>query len=209
NRQLLIFVAALLWPLAQVLELLLTPELASSPNLYLIAALALITSAGLALMITRPLLQKRPPSLTLPLTGIIILAMLWVLGAQTARENTLTVASLAGLQLPPVTSQATATPPATQATAKPETSPAVDGAQLFQQKCSACHRFDQRLIGPPLNSVLEKYRPGKAKLTGFLRTPQKIDPDYPTMPNLGLTEQEAGAIADYLLDYKIVQPTPR
>ncbi len=209
NRQLLIFVAALLWPLTQVLELLLTPELASSPNLYLIAALALMTSAGLGLMIIRPLLQKRPSSLTLPLTGIIILAMLWVLGAQTARENTLTVASLAGLQLPPVTSQATATPPATQAAAKPETSPAVDGAQLFQQKCSVCHRFDQRLIGPPLNSVLEKYRPGKAKLTGFLRTPQKIDPDYPTMPNLGLTEQEAGAIADYLLDHKIVQPTPR
>ena len=207
-RKLLIFVAALLWPLSQVLELLLIPELARSLDLYLIAALALMTSAGLALMTIRPLLQKRPLPLAPPLTGIMILAMLWVLGAQTARENTLTGATLAGLQLPPVTSQETATPPAPQAAAKLKTSPAVDGNQLFQQKCSVCHRFDQRLIGPPLNSVLAAYRPNKAKLTDFLRNPQKVDPDYPAMPNLGLTEQEAGAVADYLLDHETAQSTP-
>jgi cytochrome c551/c552 len=209
NRQILIFGAALLWPLSQVLELLLLPELARSPGLYLAATMALMTSAGLALMTTRHLLQKRPVSLIPPLAGIIILAMFWVLGAQTARENTLTSVTLAGLQLPPVPSQATATPPAPQAAAKPETSPASAGGQLFQQKCSICHHFDQRLVGPPLNSVLEKYRPAKDKLTGFLRNPQKVDPDYPAMPNLSLTEQEAGAIADYLLDHETAQPTPR
>jgi mono/diheme cytochrome c family protein len=209
NRQILIFLAALLWPLSEILELLLLPELARSPGLYLTAGLALMTSAGLALMTTRHLLQKRPMSLMPPLTGIIILAMLWVLGAQTARENTLTSATLAGLQLPPVTNQETAPPPAPQADAKPETAPAVDGGQLFQQKCSVCHHFDQRLVGPALNSVLEKYRPVKDKLTDFLRNPQKINPDYPAMPDLGLTEQEAGAIADYLLDHQTAQSTPR
>ena len=209
NRQILIFGAALLWPLAQVLELLLLPELARAPGLYLAAALALATSAGLALMTTRYLLQKRPLSLTPSLTGVIILVILWVFGAQIARENTLSGVALAGLQLPPATSQETAPPPAPQSVTKPETLPAADGGQLFQQKCSVCHRFDERLVGPPLNSVLGKYRPNRNKLTGYLRNPQKIDPDYPAMPNLGLTEQEAGAIADYLFDHETATPMPR
>lgn len=209
NRQILIFGAALIWPLIQTLELLLVPELARSPWLYLTAVLTLLTSAALALMATRPLLRKRPLPLTPPLVGIIMLAMLWVLGAQIARENSLTDLALAGLQLPPITNQATATPPAPQPAAKPQTSPEVEGAQLFQQKCSICHRFDQRLIGPPLNSVLNKYRLDNDKLAGFLRNPAKVDPSYPAMPNLSLTEQEAGAIANYLLDQKTVQPPPQ
>lgn len=210
NRLSLIFGAALIWPLGQVLELLLTPELARSPWLYLIAALALLTSAGLALMTIRPLLQKRSLALAPPLTGIIILVMLWVLGAQTARENTLTGAALAGLQLPPLESRTAVSSPTPQPpTAKPAISTTADGAQLFQQKCSVCHRFDQRLVGPPLNSVLNKYRPNKDKLAGFLRNPQKIDPDYPAMPNLNLTEQEAGAIVDYMFENQTAQPTPR
>ncbi len=209
NRQVLIFGAALLWPLGQILELLLGPELARSPWLYLAAALALMTSAALALMTTGPLLQKRPLPLTPPLAGIIVLAMLWVLGAQTARENTLTGVALAGLQLPPVAGQTPAIPSAPQTAAKPQAAPAIDGGQLFQQKCSVCHRFDQRLVGPPLNTVLGKYRPDKNKLAGFLRNPQKVDPGYPTMPNLNLTEQEADAVAGYLLDRETAQPAPR
>ncbi len=209
NRQILIFCAALMWPLIQIPELLLVPELARSPWLYLAAALTLLTSAGLALMATRPLLQKRPLPLTPPLVGIIILAMLWVLGAQIARENSLTDVALAGLQLPPLAGQETTAPPAPQPVAKTQTPPVIDGGQLFQQKCSVCHRFDQRLVGPPLTRVLEKYRPDKDKLSGFLRNPQKVDPSYPAMPNLSLSEQEAGAVADYLLDHKTAQPTPR
>ncbi|OEU57810.1 MAG: hypothetical protein BA871_05275 [Desulfuromonadales bacterium C00003096] len=213
NRQALIFAAVLLWPLAQILELLLLPELAHSSWLYLAAALALITSAALALMTTKSLLQKRPLPLTPPLASIIILTMLWVLGAQIARENTLTGIALAGLQLPPAVGQAPVIPSAPQPAAKPQGTQIIDGGQLFQQKCSVCHRFDQRLVGPPLNGVLEKYRPDKNRLAGFLRNPQKIDPSYPAMPNLNLTEQEAGAVAGavagYLLDRETDQPMPR
>lgn len=208
NRQILILGAALTWPLGQLLELLLVPELARSPWLYLAAALALVTCTALALMTIRPLLQKRPLPLTPPLAGIIVLAMLWVLGAQVARENTLTGVALAGLQLPPITSQTTATPPVPKPAEKEQAPPAIDGGQLFQQKCSVCHRYDQRLVGPPLNSVLEKYRLNKDKLAGFLRNPQKVNPDYPAMPNLSLTEREAGAVADYLLNHETAQPTP-
>ncbi len=208
NRQILIFVAALLWPLAQLLELLLLPEQTRSPGLYLVAALALMTSAALALMTTRPLLQKRSTSLAPPLTGIIILTMLWVLGAQITRESTLTGVTLAGLKLPPVTGQTAAIPSAPQPTAKPQTTPIIDGVQLFQQKCSVCHRFDQRLVGPPLKSVLDKYRLGKNRLEGFLRNPQKVNPSYPAMPNLNLTEQEAGAVARYLHNRETDLPIP-
>ncbi|WP_145924909.1 c-type cytochrome [Syntrophotalea acetylenivorans] len=208
NRQILIFGAALTWPLFQILELLLAPELAHSPWLYLGAALTLATSAALALMTIKPLLQKRPQALTPPLLAIIVLTTLWVLGAQTARENSLTDVALAGLQLPAAAIQTTK-PSAPQPATEPKVLPTVDGGQLFQQKCSVCHRFDQPLIGPALNSVLDKYRSDKDSLSGFLRNPPKIDPNYPAMPNLGLSEQEAGAITEYLLTENTDQPGQR
>ncbi len=208
NRQIFIFGAALIWPLFQILELLLTPELARSPWLYSAAALTLITSTALALMSIGSLLKKRPLSLAPPMVAIIVLTALWVLGAQTARETSLTDVALAGLQLPPATVQAT-TPSAPQPAKEPQALPAVGGGQLFQQKCSVCHSFDQRLVGPPLNSVLDKYRTDKARLSDFLRNPQKIDPSYPAMPNLGLSAQEADAISDYLFEEKTAQPTVR
>lgn len=212
SRQWLILAAALLWPPCQVLELLLVPELARSTGLYLVAALALLTTLVLALMLTGALRHKRILPLAPPLVAVIVLAMFWVLGAQTARENTLTGLALAGLQLPPATGQqavAPDSPVSPQPVAEPQSPATVDGGQLFKQKCSVCHRFDQRLVGPPLNTVLGKYRPSKETLAGFLRNPQKIDPAYPAMPNLNLTEPEAAALAEYLLDRETAPPAPR
>lgn len=60
-----------------------------------------------------------------------------------------------------------------------------------------------------MNSVLEKYRLDKDGLADFLRNPQKINPDYPPMPNLNLTEQEAGVVADYLFNHETAQATMR
>ena len=209
NRQWLILGAALLWPPFQILELLLIPELARSPWLYLWAALTFLAAAALALMTTGALRKKRLLPLAYPLSTVTLLAIFWVLSAQTARETTLSGVALAGLQLPPATEREPIAPVDSQPVPQPQAPPTIDGGQLFAQKCSVCHRFDQRLIGPPLSAVLVKYRSDKESLAGFLRNPQKIDPDYPAMPNLNLTQQEAEVLTDYLLDYETVQPTPQ
>ena len=75
---------------------------------------------------------------------------------------------------------------------------AAAGEQTYQTVCSACHKMDERLVGPALNDVLPKYQSIDA-LVGFLTNPAKVDPNYPPMPNPGLSPQQARSVAEYLL----------
>lgn len=76
---------------------------------------------------------------------------------------------------------------------------AVSGEDIFNGRCSACHRFDSKLVGPPYNTVLGKYVGKEDELIKFVLNPVKKNPDYPVMPNQGLKPNEAKAIADYIL----------
>ncbi|MBU2493010.1 MAG: hypothetical protein KJ571_10340 [Bacteroidetes bacterium] len=76
---------------------------------------------------------------------------------------------------------------------------AVSGEDIFNGRCSACHKFDVKLVGPPYNSVLSKYVGKQDELAKFVLNPVKINPDYPVMPNQGLKPNEAKAIAEYIL----------
>ncbi|HQU70841.1 MAG: hypothetical protein KDI06_01020 [Calditrichaeota bacterium] len=74
------------------------------------------------------------------------------------------------------------------------------GKQIFDTKCIACHRFDQRIVGPPYNDVLPKYDGDLEKLSGFILNPVKVNADYPAMPNQGLKPFEAESAAMYLME---------
>ncbi len=74
------------------------------------------------------------------------------------------------------------------------------GEQVFNTKCIACHRFDQRLVGPPYNDVLPKYENDLEGLVDFILNPVKVNEDYPMMPNQGLKPQEARAVAQYIMN---------
>ncbi|NIM19093.1 MAG: c-type cytochrome [Candidatus Latescibacteria bacterium] len=74
------------------------------------------------------------------------------------------------------------------------------GKEVFSARCVACHRFDEKLVGPPLLSVLPKYKGKMEELVSYVRNPSKKNPDYPPMPNLGLSAGEARAVASYLLE---------
>jgi cytochrome c len=80
------------------------------------------------------------------------------------------------------------------------------GEQVFKAQCTACHRFDQRIVGPPYNSVLGKYKNNTDGLIQFIRNPNKVNPDYPAMPKLGLAEKEIKSVAAYLLQEWEKQP---
>lgn len=73
------------------------------------------------------------------------------------------------------------------------------GEQIFNNRCSACHKYDSRLVGPPFNQVLPKYKGKEDELVSFISNPTKKNPDYPPMPNPGLSHQEAEAAAQYVL----------
>ena len=71
------------------------------------------------------------------------------------------------------------------------------GEETFNKVCMQCHRFDEKLVGPPLSTVLPKYN--HESLKAFILSPTKVDPAYPPMPNPGLTPAQADAVAAYEL----------
>ena len=73
------------------------------------------------------------------------------------------------------------------------------GEKIYTDKCSACHAFDHKVVGPAHKDVLPKYRGQPDKLLAFILAPQKVDPAFPAMPAQGLSRREARAVADYLL----------
>ncbi len=73
------------------------------------------------------------------------------------------------------------------------------GKKVFDAVCSVCHQFDSKVIGPPLNEVVPKYKGDVAKLKGFIRNPVKVNPALPAMPKPAIKEDEVDAVARYLL----------
>ncbi len=76
----------------------------------------------------------------------------------------------------------------------------VEGKTVFDDFCSSCHSFEQKLVGPPFKEVLPKYKGDLKKLKSFIKNPYKVNPDYPPMPNLGLKEKEIDAVIEYLME---------
>lgn len=75
----------------------------------------------------------------------------------------------------------------------------INAEEIYTAKCSACHKFDEKLVGPPYNIVLKKYENNRDQLVKFILNPVKVDPAYPPMPAQGLIPPEAEAVADYIL----------
>jgi len=73
------------------------------------------------------------------------------------------------------------------------------GEDIYNAKCSACHLFDQKKVGPPYFETIPKYEGKKSELVSFILNPVKKNPAYPPMPNQGLRPDEADSIASYIL----------
>ncbi len=71
------------------------------------------------------------------------------------------------------------------------------GEEIYQNVCSACHRFDKVVVGPAYDNVLPQFEGKKDALVAFIRNPVKVNPKFPPMPNPGLSLAEARNIADY------------
>ena len=73
------------------------------------------------------------------------------------------------------------------------------GEDIYNAKCSACHLFDQKKVGPPYLETIPKYEGKKSELVSFILNPVKKDPTYPPMPNQGLRPAEADSVGSYIL----------
>ncbi len=82
-----------------------------------------------------------------------------------------------------------------------------EGKKLFEAKCSACHKLGERYVGPPLGGITEKVTPEFAM--NMILNPQEMYTRHPAvkkllgeymtqMPNLGLTQEQAREVVEYL-----------
>jgi mono/diheme cytochrome c family protein len=81
------------------------------------------------------------------------------------------------------------------------------GEEIFQLKCSACHKLDERYVGPPLREVLDRRSPefvmnmilNSWEMTQKHPAVRELLAEYYTpMPDQNLTEEEAYAVLEYL-----------
>ena len=92
-----------------------------------------------------------------------------------------------------------------------ETATKISGQELFEGEgnCIACHKSDQKIIGPSLQEIAKIYKDNKASIVLFLQEKSKpiIDPSqYEIMKtNFAITksmsEEELKALEDYIFSF--------
>ncbi len=84
---------------------------------------------------------------------------------------------------------------------------AEQGKQVFNLKCFACHRMEDRYVGPPLGEVLERRTP--EFVMNMMLNPAEMVEKHPVvkemlaqymnpMPFQNMTQDEARAVLEYL-----------
>lgn len=84
---------------------------------------------------------------------------------------------------------------------------AEEGEEIFEVKCTACHKRDEKYVGPALAGVTE--RRSAAYIMNMILNPQEMVERHPVakqllaehmtfMPAQGLTENEARQVVEYL-----------
>ena len=79
----------------------------------------------------------------------------------------------------------------------------VSGVTIFQEVCTACHAIDKKLVGPPMQYAIDKYRDDREAMITFVNNPKKINKDYPVMPKPPISTAEVAMVVDYLLNLEV------
>ena len=77
--------------------------------------------------------------------------------------------------------------------------PVMSGEDIYNSRCSACHRFDRKLVGPPYFMTLPHFVGKMDSLEDFISNPYQAVAGYPPMPNQGLKPQEVKNVAEYIM----------
>ena len=191
-------VGALAAPTLAVLYLITLPVTGMSTEVFVMAAtvpvLALAVFALLYLLPGKG--EGRPGDRVSALFILMFLAV--ILCDQTAAGN-----AFQGLSAPPpgpfAAEKASTDGKGGEKPAAADAAALEKGKKVFDAVCTVCHRFDSKVVGPPLNDVVPKYKGDVAKLKGFIRNPVKVNPALPAMPKPAIKEDEVDAVARYLL----------
>lgn len=77
------------------------------------------------------------------------------------------------------------------------------GAAVFKQNCSACHKQNEKLVGPPMTEMVSIYKDDLAGLKNWIKRPGKKRDDFPQMPGFPmLADQDLDELTKYILSIK-------
>ncbi|HEY3251776.1 MAG TPA: c-type cytochrome [Ignavibacteria bacterium] len=184
--------SALFLPLTIFISYLYLPTSAQSPSVFLlfiiVLVLILIISNYLYIMVKNS--DEKPATVVF---GLILAVLLLNIVKET---------SALGSAIEPQIIEAVKAAEEMEKEVKSRTVSAsgVDAALIYNTKCIACHKFDQKLVGPPYQQTVPKYNGDINALAEFIYNPIKKDPAFPPMPNQGLKKKEAQAMAKWLID---------
>ena len=96
---------------------------------------------------------------------------------------------------------------AVELAATPDHEMAEEGEEVFEQKCGACHKMNEKYVGPALGEVTK--RRTAAYIMNMILNPQEMVERHPVakqllaehmtfMPNQGLTKEQARQVVEYL-----------
>ncbi len=182
---------SLLWLLTTL------PDFSLSPELIFINVLILVVLMIYTLQITGMLTSIRPKLNNGPIAMLLLAAILIFTADGMIRETSLqemrAVVIRQGERMLAEQAEKRGIGAAAEATA-------AKGEEIFQNRCTMCHAFDTRVVGPPYMETVPQYAGDVESLTEYILNPVKKNPDYPAMPDLGLKTVEAESAAIYLLE---------
>lgn len=78
------------------------------------------------------------------------------------------------------------------------------GSAIFNQYCAACHKLDEKLVGPPVTEMVSIYANNTDGLKNWIKAPGKKRPDYPQMPGFAqLSDDDLNELSKYILSIKL------
>jgi len=77
------------------------------------------------------------------------------------------------------------------------------GTAIFNQYCAACHKPNERLVGPPITEMVSIYKNDETGLVNWIKNPGKKRDDMPQMPGFPqLSNDELKELSKYILSIK-------
>jgi len=191
------------------LPLILLPDLFNFPGYSLsisvyvlsglmIAVLCVIAYAALAIILDKE--KKRNVPGYAVFTFILSIALFGLMtGRDRALETSANIENAAVLEMDAVKTWNDFTAKHEELYAKTTAPDEKLGEQIVNERCSACHGFDRKVLGPPFNNVLPKYFNKQDQLEAYIKNPKRVDPQYPAMANPGLTTMQIKSVVKFLM----------
>jgi cytochrome c len=186
------FVSSICLPVFMFISFLFLPSSALSSDVFVLLVLALITALVLSNMLYMMIKNSEVRMASIVFFFVMIFFAFNILKEQSVLGNALTEQTYAVILK--------ADKHEKEVKSKLVTTSGINGEEIYNTKCIACHKFDIKVVGPPYKETVPKYNGDVQQLAEYIYNPVKKDPAYPPMPNQGLKKKEAVAVAQYLLD---------